>query len=266
MVPNPIHDVEELSASYSRAGKRASCLQSMSKPWTLFFLTLGCALSVFLAGFVVFAVSLNSKEGLPSQKADGIVALTGGTDRISDAVELLSSGYGTRLLITGVNLSTSVERLSKVTQRGGNFFACCIDIDYAARNTVENAIETRRWVEERNFKSIIVVTSNYHMPRAMIELQRALSDVKLIAHPIVSERPLSGEIFRRSLISVKVMATEYTKLVISYTRSLFSPKLTMTASTIPIVSPLPTGSLRKAAPAFDRVISINSGRETSLPN
>ena len=268
MIPNPIHDVEELSASYRRewalSSKHSSRLSS--RLWGTLIIISACFLAVFIAGFVAFTMSLSSKEALSSQKADAIIALTGGSDRISDAVELLASGYGNRLLITGVNLSTSVERLSKVTQRGAIFFSCCIDIDYAARNTVENAIETRRWVEERDFKSLIVVTSNYHMPRAMIELQRAMPNITLIAHPIVSERPLSGDIFGRSLTSIKVVATEYTKLIVSYTRSLFFPKLSMTASTIPLVSPLPTGVLRKSLPPYDRTTSTNNRYDINLPH
>ncbi len=262
MRTDPIHDVEELVLSCSK--KRVLNSRSSSSLWTVILAVPGCLLGAFIIGFIVFASSLGSKDAVTIQKADAIVAFTGGSDRISDAVELLASGRGDRLLISGVNLSTSVERLSKVTQRGNNFFACCIDIDYAAKNTVENAIETRRWVEERGIKSLIVVTSNYHMPRAMIELHRALPDVKLIAHPIVSERPVSGDVFARSFTSAKVMATEYTKLIISYTRSIFFPKLTMTASTIPIISPMPTGTLRRNTPFSGSTVGINRTYKGSL--
>lgn len=263
MTPDPIHDVEELSSSYSC--KKVPNARSIRSLRTTMLAIPMCIFGAFFIGFIIFTSSLGSKDAVAVQKADAIVVFTGGSDRISDAIELLASGYGNRLLISGVNLSTSIERLSKLTQRGSNFFNCCIDIDYAARNTVENAIETRRWVDERNIKSLIVVTSNYHMPRAMIELQRALPDVKLIAHPIVSDRPLTGDIFARSFTSAKIMATEYTKFVISYARSLIFPKLVMTASTHPVVYPMPTGNLPKNIPVSSRTIDISSRNEKSLP-
>ncbi len=69
---------------------------------------------------------------------------------------------------------------------------CCVDLDRTAVNTTTNATETRRWVRERGFKSLIVVTSNYHMPRAMAELSHQLPDISLIAFPVVSDRLKSG--------------------------------------------------------------------------
>jgi uncharacterized SAM-binding protein YcdF (DUF218 family) len=254
MIIEPIHDIEALSASSLQdiSNQKSSPLQI----WRLFFAAPLYALIIFLIGFIIFAATLNSKDIINTESADAIVALTGDSDRIGDAVELLASKRGKRLLISGVNLSTSVERLSKITPHHRDFFPCCIDIDYAAKNTVENAIETRRWVEERGINSLIVVTSNYHMPRAMIELQRAMPYVKLIEHPIVSERATTGDILSKAATSTKIIGIEYTKFLISYTRSLILPKLSLTASTIPIVSPLPTSSIKRPL-SFKNITSQN---------
>ncbi len=65
---------------------------------------------------------------------------------------------------------------------------CCVDLDHSAVNTVGNAAETRRWAQGPRFRSLIVVTSNYHMPRTMAELGRQLPDVALIPFPVVSDK------------------------------------------------------------------------------
>ena len=66
------------------------------------------------------------------------------------------------------------------------WFGCCIDLDYSAVNTIGNAVETRRWALGHGFRSLVVVTSSYHMPRAMLELSHQLPGVTLIAYPVVT--------------------------------------------------------------------------------
>ena len=87
-------------------------------------------------------------------------------------MKLLAQGKAKRLLITGVNRTTSTEALKQLASEGDQLFACCVDIDKEARNTIDNATETSQWVAQRHYNSIIVVTSNYHMPRALAELAR----------------------------------------------------------------------------------------------
>src|SRR5690606_27445497 len=120
--------------------------------------------------------------------ADGIVVLTGGASRIPDAIELLAAGHGRRLLITGVHRTTSSRELARLVPRYEQLLKCCVDLDHSAINTVGNAAETRRWVKDQRFTSVIVVTSSYHMPRSMAELGRQLPDVRLIAFPVVTEK------------------------------------------------------------------------------
>ena len=121
-------------------------------------------------------------------KADGIVALTGAAARIPDAIELLATERGKRLLITGVHRDTSAREIARLTPLYSKYFNCCIDLDRSALNTFGNALETRRWARAHNFNSLIVVTSNWHMPRAMAELEHQLPDVTLIAYPVISEK------------------------------------------------------------------------------
>ena len=92
-------------------------------------------------------------------------------------MELLAGGYGKRLLISGVHPTSGASDISRSLPDNQSLLGCCVDLDRSAVNTRSNAAETRRWVRERGFKSLIVVTSNYHMPRAIAEMSHAMPDV-----------------------------------------------------------------------------------------
>jgi len=136
-------------------------------------------------GFVGFLSQLRAWETKPDSKADGIVVLTGGSSRVSDAMELLAAGYGKRLLISGVHPTNAASDISRSLPDNQSLLGCCVDLDRSAVNTRSNAAETRRWAHERGFKSLIVVTSNYHMPRAIVELSHAMPDIALIPFAVV---------------------------------------------------------------------------------
>ena len=110
------------------------------------------------------------------------MVLTGGTSRVTDALELLAAGRGKRLLITGVNPGTTTGDIARQTVDYGRLLNCCVDLDYSALNTLGNAVETRRWAIDHDFKSLIVVTSTYHMPRALAELRPSASRRR--PHPV----------------------------------------------------------------------------------
>ena len=105
-------------------------------------------------------------------KADGIVALTGGDERLDTAVALLERGVGKRLLVSGVAPETTKETVGKMSD-GGPRFACCADIGYAAEDTHGNAEEAADWTREHHFASLVIVTGRYHMPRTMKEFSAA---------------------------------------------------------------------------------------------
>ncbi|MDQ0475152.1 YdcF family protein [Labrys wisconsinensis] len=160
--------------------------------------------------FARFVSTLEDHEHRPAGSADGIVVLTGGADRIADAVDLLAEGRGKRLLITGVNPATSKTAISATAPRTSDLLACCIDLDRNALNTVGNALEAARWVREKHFHSIIVVTSSYHMPRSLMELRRVLPDTDLIAYPVV---PLGSQLGRwwQDPGTLRLLIYEYAK-------------------------------------------------------
>jgi uncharacterized SAM-binding protein YcdF (DUF218 family) len=163
-------------------------------------------------GFVAFLAQLRNTETRPERHADGIVVLTGGASRVSDAMELLAAGYGRRLLISGVHPTSTVSDISRSVQESQALFNCCVDLDRSAVSTRSNASETRHWAHERGFKSLIVVTSNYHMPRAIVELSHAMPDIALIPYAVVGER-WRDEPWWENGTTFRLVLSEYVKYV-----------------------------------------------------
>lgn len=174
------------------------------------------------AGFARFVTHVNDLAAGADASADGVVVLTGGPERIAEAVELLAAGRGRRLLITGVNPLTRVAEISNRLPQYGPMFACCVDIDRSATNTIGNAVEARRWAEARNFRSLIVVTSNYHMPRALTELAHQLPGATLIPHPVTTEHARTDEWWAHAL-TARTLAIEYVKYVAALVRTRLEP-------------------------------------------
>ena len=142
------------------------------------------AVVMLVIGFFIFTGSIERSQ-LEPRTADGIAVLTGGAARIDKAMKLLTQQKAKRLLITGVNRTTSTEELKQLASQGDQLFSCCVDIDKEARNTIDNATETSQWVARNHYTSVIVVTSNYHMPRALAELARVMPGVTLIPYSVV---------------------------------------------------------------------------------
>lgn len=181
----------------------------------------GLAAVALAAGFLVFVAGLERSERVPQGRADGIVALTGGAQRIGDAIDLLSNGYGRRLLITGVNARTSRDEIARLNPTQAHWIACCVDLDYRARNTIGNAIETRRWMRQNRFSTVAVVTSNYHMPRTLIELDHALRGAdRILPHPVVADG-FDAEGWWRSPAAARLLAAEYVKFLVAWVRTRF---------------------------------------------
>lgn len=137
------------------------------------------------SGFLYFAQSVPIERSEISGTADGIVVLTGGALRIDDAMALLAASKARRLLISGVNINTSRDEIRKLVSQHSGLFDCCVDLGRDARDTIGNAQETAEWVTTNRFRSVIVVTSAYHMPRALVELRHALDGVQIIPHPVI---------------------------------------------------------------------------------
>jgi len=187
-------------------------------------ITVGIVVAVLLVGgFFWFIASIPPLEVHLDGDADGIVVLTGAAARIPDGIELLATGRGKRLLITGVNRATRAREIARLTPLYSHYFSCCIDLDRSALNTFGNAIEARRWAHKHGFKSLIVVTSNWHIQRAMVELEYQLPDTTLIPYPVVSNR-MKSESWWSTGDNARLIVAEYLKYLLALARLHLDPE------------------------------------------
>jgi uncharacterized SAM-binding protein YcdF (DUF218 family) len=189
------------------------------------FLTMAAVaagLVLLVCGFFWFFLQIPTEEVQLDRGADGIVVLTGAAARIPDAIELLAAERGKRLLISGVYRATRSTEIARLTPLYSKYFACCIDLDRSALNTFGNALQARRWAREHNFNSLIIVTSNWHMPRAMTELAHQLPDVTLIAYPVISPK-VKNDPWWSNGATARLLAAEYLKYLLALTRMRLDP-------------------------------------------
>ncbi len=169
-------------------------------------------------------------------RADGIVVLTGGTDRISDALAIARHRPRQAAFDHGRQSGHHDNGYRARSVSYNKLLACCVDLDYSALNTYGNAVQARRWAVAHGFQSLIVVTSAYHMPRALAELAHQLPDAALIPFPVVSDR-LRIEPWWSSGDTAKLVLSEYLKYLAAKVRMRFDGFDT---------SELSTGAFRRA--------------------
>jgi uncharacterized SAM-binding protein YcdF (DUF218 family) len=160
-------------------------MRAIMRPTRAILIVAAGAVVALAVGFFVFVGMVTGDEPPADPRAEGIVVLTGGTARIDGALRLLAEGRASRLLISGVNPSVSASALAgSIDPSLEAVLACCVDLGHDARNTIGNAEETRAWAENLGFASLILVTSDYHMPRSLAELGGALDGVEIVPYPV----------------------------------------------------------------------------------
>jgi len=170
---------------------------------------------IWLAGLAAFAERVQSSTPAPvPEAADGIVALTGANsnERIGAAVDLLTEHRGGRVLVSGVNRDVTREQLRTVSGSVRRIYDCCVDLGFTAADTVGNARETAEWAQAMRYRRLIVVTSDYHMPRAMLELRAVLRPpaFSLTTYAVPTEA-LRGRHWWRSPRASRLLVVEYCK-------------------------------------------------------
>ena len=192
--------------------------QSKRRGWARFliFLIVG-TLSLLVGGFIAFAQYVDRISPPKTvSEADGIVVWTGkGGGRLQAGVDLLQAEKGERLLISGVHENNGAAQISDVTGLSSHLSDCCLDLDYAAKDTVGNARETARWALALNYDHIILVTSAYHMPRAEAEISAVAGRIRITPYPV--ERADSRKWYK-SAARTKRLFQEYLKLLLVYAR------------------------------------------------
>jgi uncharacterized SAM-binding protein YcdF (DUF218 family) len=168
---------------------------------------------IWAAGLLAFAVRVEqSTPAAEPEVADGIVALTGAgsNERIAAGMRLLEAGKGDRMLVSGVNREASREDIRNVSRAVQLLYDCCVDLGFEAADTFGNAQETAGWVRARRYDSLIIVTADYHMPRAMLELGSALPGIELQAYPVATPS-LDAQRWWRTAGGARLMVIEYSK-------------------------------------------------------
>ena len=187
------------------------------------------AIAVFAAGFGAFVAGLPkladadpirlaalTAETPPARR--GIVALTGGAGaRIEHALTLHAAGLGDRVLISGVNPAISKADLSEMGR--AEQLDCCVDLGPFARTTRGNALETRSWLRSHGYDTVLLVTSNFHLPRARAELEALAPELRVIGVPVDSNLVPEGR-WAASPRAWTTLAKEYVKLLVVRLRSL----------------------------------------------
>lgn len=170
------------------------------------------ALLIVASGLVAFAdrVARLTPAAEPPV-ADGIVALTGASDlRLEAAMRLLENGKGRRLLVSGVNRRTTRSDVAVVTGAVKPVFDCCVDLGFTAADTIGNARETAEWARSLHMRRLILVTADFHMPRALLELKAAMPEAEIIPYPVATPT-LDARHWKATGRGAERMVLEYAK-------------------------------------------------------
>ena len=146
-------------------------------------------LLLYAIGFVVFAFTLGRPAPATAKPTDAAVVLTGGSGRIEHAIDVLRDGKAKRLLIAGVDPSVRKGDLARRIPHSARLFQCCVDLGSESVDTRSNAEEANRWLAKHGFRSLRLITSDWHMRRARYEFRKVLKDRYAIVIDAVRTEP-----------------------------------------------------------------------------
>jgi uncharacterized SAM-binding protein YcdF (DUF218 family) len=158
---------------------------------------------VWLLGFAWFAAAL-PQPAPASEKTDVIVVPTGGAGRIERGLTMLRAHSAGKLFVSGVDREVRPREFAAEYKVTPAEMACCVVLGFAALDTRGNALETASWIESGHFRSLRLVTSDWHMRRSVGELEEVLPKVRLVEDAVPSEP------------SLKTLFLEYHKLLASW--------------------------------------------------
>lgn len=163
---------------------------------------------LWLAGLLWFWLTLPS-QSQSLARTDGVVALTGGEGRLRAAMNLLENKRVRRVLITGVHRETGKRQLAATLGVSMALMRCCVDIEHEAGNTIGNAKAAAQWVAVEHIRSLRLVTSDYHMPRALLEFQAMLPNVEIVPTPVPGQIGISGLLLEYAKYSVRLITVRF---------------------------------------------------------
>ncbi|MDC0093012.1 YdcF family protein [Alphaproteobacteria bacterium] len=190
----------------------------------MFFIIFILIFSCFFIGLFDFKEKILSLQKHSNTLNSNVVILTGGSNRIKDGLKIINNvdkftKANLKILISGTGKGFTKISLKKMLTSNFNLklLECCIELESISKNTYSNASETYKWVTLNNINKFILITSNYHMPRAILEFKNKMPNLEIFTYPIspknhnISKWLSSSETF--SLIFV-----EYSKLLIASLR------------------------------------------------
>jgi len=173
---------------------------------------------VWFGGFIIFQQYIRKRPIDNVSRTDVIVVLTGGKNRITEAVRLYNEGLADMLFVSGVGKHVGVESLERQHHLHFTRQPDKVILGREATNTIENAIEVSELIRRNNFDSIRLVTSYYHMPRSVEVIKALTPDVKILEHPVYSPN-VSKRWWKRPK-SFYLIASEYHKFLFVYIKNL----------------------------------------------
>ncbi|ALE03172.1 YdcF family protein [Bartonella ancashensis] len=170
--------------------------------------------------FIIFSEKVRYLEPQsPLPEADAIIVLTGGHNRITTGLHLLQKGLGSRLLISGVNTKIDPKRLIDTALIDPLLLACCVDFGHQATNTRGNAEESASWIKQYNYKTVYIVTHDYHMARSLLEFKQLIPQVSFIPYPIKDRETVD---FIKQMNQIRIITSEYLKNIYVRIRTLLN--------------------------------------------
>ena len=199
----------------------------MTKPIfkTFFSIIIICFFVFFFAGLFNYKEKILATKEYSSIKASNIVILTGGSNRIREGLKIInnfdnSTIMNIKLLISGTGKGFTKSNVIKLLPKIKNlnmFIKCCVKLDSESQNTYSNAIETLKWAQKNNIKDFILITSNYHMPRAILEFKTLMPNFDIVIHPISPKRHNIND-WMGSFETFSLISIEYIKFLIAKSR------------------------------------------------
>ena len=181
-------------------------------------------LAYFIFGLIEYKEKILSTIKYMSKKSSNIVILTGGTNRINDGLKIInkfekSSTFNSKILVSGTGKGFTKISLEKKLSFDFDLdlIKCCIELDSISTNTYSNAYETLKWAKKNNIKKFILITSNYHMPRAFLEFKNRMPNLKIFTYPITPNKH-DVKMWLSSFQTFSLIFSEYCKYLIAKLR------------------------------------------------
>ncbi len=177
------------------------------------------------SGLLWFATLLPTRVLDPDTRTDAIVVLTGGSDRLTTAMDLLANDKADKLFGSGVYRGVDVRQLLNLFQQSPQDLSCCVFLGYEADNTQGNATETADWIAAQGARSLRLVTATYHMPRSLLEFRRHMPTIEIVPHPVFPE-PFKHDDWWLWPGSSWLLVSEYSKYLVAVVRGWFDSMMT----------------------------------------